>query len=221
MYQEIGLAACVDRVATFTGKNLTSTISKLQYKFENLGRDQIAQQIEAHQINADLLRAALFVKHSAAQIDVVIHALGILALLPTVLDPDETLESLSLGAGSSEKNRFDVETNRRVAEFTFIEWQGNDNTRLQKMFKDFFRLAEYETTKTKELWLTDDQFVLKYLRSGTSIRSATHKHRNVWESFVEKYPKLTKITEYYRLHESTVHFRVYPRDFTDSLNLRG
>ena len=98
------------------------------------------------------------------------------------------MESLSLGAGSSETKRFDLETNRRIAEFTFIEWTGNDNTRLQKIFKDFYRLAEFETKKRKELWVTDDAYVLKYLRSGSSIRSATHKHRDVWENFQKQYP---------------------------------
>jgi hypothetical protein len=123
---------------------------------------------------------------------------------------------LSLGAGSSETKRFDLETNRRIAEFTFIEWQGNDNTRLQKIFKDFFRLAEFETAKSKELWLTDDTFVLKYLRSRTSVRSATHKHRNVWEIFQLKHPNVKTVGEYYRFHESKVHLRVYGSDIANS-----
>ena len=212
----LGLADCVNRVAKFTGENLASTIAELEYKFEKLGRSQLAEQIAAAQIDPTLLQAAFIVKHAAAQIDVVTHALGILVLLPSVLEADEIVESLSLGAWSSETKRFDVETNRRVAEFTFIEWQGNDNTRLQKVFKDFFRLAEYETTKSKELWLTDDKFVLKYLRSGASIRSATHKHRNVWEALLKKHPQVNKVSEYYRLRASEVRLRVYARDLANS-----
>jgi hypothetical protein len=86
------------------------------------------------------------------------------------------------------RNRFDVGTDKRIAEFTFIEWRGNDSTRLQKLFKDFFRIAEFKTDKSKELWLTDDTYVLKYLRSGAAVRSATHKNRDVWEAFRMKYP---------------------------------
>jgi len=82
-------------------------------------------------------------------------------LLPDILEEDEIVTSLSPGAGSSETKRFDLETSHRVAEFTFIEWTGNDNTRWQKMFKDFYRLAEFDTNQSKELWLTDDAYVLK------------------------------------------------------------
>ncbi len=212
----LGLADCVDRVAKFSGQNLASTIAELEYKFEKLGKSQLAEQMTVAQIDFTLLKAAFIVKHAATQIDVVIHALGILVLLPSILEPDETIESLSLGAGSSETKRFDLETNRRISEFTFIEWQGNDNTRLQKTFKDFFRLAEFETTKSKELWLTDDKFVLKYLRSRTSVRSATHKHRNVWEDFQLKHPNVNTVSEYYRVHASEVRLRVYARDLANS-----
>jgi hypothetical protein len=93
-----------------------------------------------------------------------------------------------------------------------FDWRGNDNTRLQKMFKDFYRLAEFPTIKRKELWVTDDTYVLKYLRSGSSVRSATHKHRDVWESFQNKYPVIEKVSEYYRLHSCRVNLRVYDQD---------
>jgi hypothetical protein len=134
---------------------------------------------------------------------------GILVLLPSLLNPGEIVESLSLGAGSTEAKRFDLETDLRVAEFTFIEWTGNDNTRLQKIFKDFYRLAEFPTAKKKELWLSDDTYVLKYLRSGSSVRSATHKHRDVWEDFQEKFPHTSTVGEYYRLRGATVALKVY------------
>jgi hypothetical protein len=117
-----------------------------------------------------------------------------------------------LGAGTSELRRFDLETTARVAEFTFIDWRGNDNTRLQKVFKDFYRLAEFKTDKRKELWLTEDSFVLKYFRSNSSVRSATHKQRDVWEDFTTKYPSLNRVSEYYRIHATTVSLKVYGRD---------
>lgn len=140
------------------------------------------------------------------------HALGVLLMLPTILTGGEVVESLSLGAGSSETRRFDLETNRRIAEFTFTEWQGNDNARLQKVFKDFFRLAEFATDRYKQLWVSDDKFVLKYLRSGSSVYSATHKSRNVWEEFSGKYPTIERVGEYFRLHADNVHICVYGRD---------
>jgi hypothetical protein len=206
------LANFVEQIARFSGSDLSSKISELEFKFAKRTGGEIATQLRADSINHDLLRAARSIKRAAAQIDVVLHAIGIVVLLPSILEDAEIVESLSLGAGSSEASRFDLETNRRIAEFTFIEWTGNDNTRLQKIFKDFYRLAEFETAKRKELWLTDDSHVLKYLRSGSSIRSATHKHRDVWETFQARYPEIGTVREYYRMRGDVVNFRLIALD---------
>jgi hypothetical protein len=206
------LAKAVEQIARFSGKNLASKIAELEFKFARRNGHEIAAQLNTDSINHELIQAARSIKHAAAQIDVVLHAIGIVVLLPSILEDSEVVESLSLGAGSSEANRFDLETNRRIAEFTFIEWTGNDNTRLQKMFKDFYRLSEFETQKRKELWLTDDAYVLKYFRSGSSIRSATHKHRDVWEAFQLKYPEIGTVRDYYRVRGETVRIRVFGAD---------
>jgi len=200
-----------EQIARFAGRNLASKIAELEFNFKSLRGDQVAERLGSNSIGIDLLDAARDVKRAAAQIDVVLHALGILLLLPSILEADEIVESLSLGAGNSEARRFDLETDRRVAEFTFIDWKGNDNVRLQKVFKDFYRLAEYHTPKSKELWLSDDTYALKYLRSGSSIRSATHKYRDVWENFQESYPDVSTVGEYYRLRQGAVRFRILDR----------
>jgi hypothetical protein len=206
------LAACVEQISRFAGKNLTSKIAKVEYEVVGFGKSQMEAWLNAASINENVRAAAQTVKRAAAQIDVVLHVLGILVLLPSILCEGEFVESLSLGAGSSKASRFDLETNYRIAEFTFIEWTGHDNTRLQKIFKDFYRLAEYETSKAKELWLTDDTYVLKYLQSRTSVRSATHKHRDVWETIQAKYPSIERVSEYFRLQEKTVAIKVYGRE---------
>jgi hypothetical protein len=206
------LASYVERISKFSGASLASTISDLEFGFARLEKREIAEKLRPSLIDNDLLDAARAIKRAAAQIDVVLYTLGILLLLPEIFIDGERIESLSLGAGTSELRRFDLETTARVAEFTFIDWRGNDNTRLQKVFKDFYRLAEFKTDKTKELWLTDDSFVLKYLKSNSSVRSATHKHRDVWEDFTTKYPNLERVSDYYRLHAATVALRVYDRD---------
>ena len=206
------LADSFERIANFSGANLASKIAELEYKFTRLDKTAISERLQEALIGQDLLEAAKTIKRASAQIDVFLHAIGVLVLLPSILETGETVEALSLGAGSSEGKRFDLETNQRIAEFTFIDWRGNDSTRLQKIFKDFYRLAEFETAKKKELWLTDDVFVLKYLRSGSSVRTATHKHRDVWESFKQRYPNVDRVSDYYRIHERTVSLRVYNRE---------
>jgi hypothetical protein len=211
------LADSVEQIARFSGTNLASKIAELEFRAVGLDKVRVANWLHTDSINQDLLGASRTITRAAAQIDVVLHALGILLHLPSILEDGETVESLSLGAGSSEAKRFDLETNRRVAEFTFIDWRGNDNTRLQKVFKDFYRLAEFSTSKLKELWVTDDSYVLKYLRSGSSVRSATHKHRDVWEDFQRKYPAIEKVSDYYRLHITAVNLRVYDHDVVSSV----
>jgi hypothetical protein len=206
------LAECVEQITKFSGTSLASKIAEMELNFVRLDKAAVVERLRADSIDTTLLDAARTVKRAAAQIDVVLHALGIVVLLPRVLEDGEVVESLSLGAGSSEAKRFDLETNRRVAEFTFIDWQGNDNTRLQKMFKDFYRLSEFKTEKRKELWLTDDTYLLKYFRSGSSVRSATHKHRDVWEDFQARYPNATRVSDYYRIHAADVRLKVYDRD---------
>jgi hypothetical protein len=203
------LARSVEQIARFSGRNLASTISELEFKFVDLNREQVTNRLSENSVDEELVRAAREIKRAAAQIDVVLHALGILVLLPSILKDGEIVESLSLGAGSSESKRFDLETTHRIAEFTFIEWRGNDNVRLQKVFKDFYRLAEFQTTKTKELWLTDDAYILKYLRSRSSIRTATGKHREIWERFQKEYPNIQTVQEYYRTRANEVRFRTY------------
>ncbi len=203
----LALATCVEQTAKFAGKNLPSRIGELEFKFAGLERAAIGERLQTNSIDQNLVEAAPTVKRAAAQIDVVLHALGILVLLPSILDDGETLESLSLGAGSSEAKRFDLETDRRIAEFTFIEFKGNDSARLHKIFKDFFRISGYRSPKRKELWLTDDSYVLTYLQSAQSVRTAIPKS---WEEFHSKYPTLKTAGEFYRLHSQRVTLRVLP-----------
>jgi hypothetical protein len=90
-----------------------------------------------------VLTAATDVKRLVGQINVMIHALGILLCLPHVLEGDENVQYLSLGAGNT-GCPFDLETDRRVAEFKFINWRGGpESIRQNSVFKDLFMMAEH------------------------------------------------------------------------------
>jgi len=54
----------------------------------------------AEDLDANTLAAARTVKAIAGQVNVVMHAAGIMLALPWILDPGETVQSLSLGAGT-------------------------------------------------------------------------------------------------------------------------
>jgi hypothetical protein len=113
-------------------------------------------------------RAALL-KRVAGQINVVIHALGILLCLPYILELGEEIHYVSLGAGNTGRD-FDLETNRRIAEFKFIHWQGGPETiRQNALFKDFYQMAEHATDKQRFLYVLGTGHVDKFFHGGVRL----------------------------------------------------
>src|SRR5208283_3156081 len=120
---------------------------------------------------ADVLGAAGQIKQLAGQINVVIHALGILLCLPHILRAGEVIEYVSLGAGNTNRN-FDLETNQRIAEFKFIRWQGGPEViRQNALFKDFYEMAEHATEKQRLLYVLGTQHPEKFFNGGRAISS--------------------------------------------------
>lgn len=200
----MSLQESVDLVANFQGKSLTNEIWRHEYALAGAGRNQAIEFCNRTDINESLLKAALTVKHAASQINVVIHALGILAALPKILREDELIESLSLGAGNTGKE-FDLETSHRVAEFKFIEWQGADTIRQNSLFKDFFTLAESTTAKRRELYVTDPTLPLKFLCGRRSLKSVLSKNRAVSDRFEDIYgDSHSVVSDYYNAKKHLV-----------------
>ena len=104
------------------GPALTARISDLETRLQGTTRDKTAALLAADQIDETTLTGALTIKQLSAQIDVVIHTLGILTSLPYILKRGETIQSLSLGAGNTGRHH-DLETDRQIAEFKFIQWR--------------------------------------------------------------------------------------------------
>jgi hypothetical protein len=61
-------------------------------------------------VDREVLAAAAALKRLAGQINVSIHATGILLCLPHILEPGESVDYVSLGAGNTGRE-FDLETN--------------------------------------------------------------------------------------------------------------
>src|SRR5205814_616093 len=121
-------------------------------------------------VSMELMLAALLIKRHAGQINEIVHAIGILLALPHILEDGEVVEDLSLAAGNTGKE-FDLKTNRRIAEFTFIQWQGGSEVmRQNKIFKDFYFLAEAETDKLRELYVVGTTHPSKFLEGGRALR---------------------------------------------------
>jgi hypothetical protein len=91
--------------------------------------------------------AAVAIKSMAGDIDTLLHAVGILAALPHVLDDDEQLQSLTVTHEPDKRGRtlpdVDLVTDRQLAEFTFMQWHATkgNGARLSKVVAHLLKLA--------------------------------------------------------------------------------
>lgn len=209
------IGAAVETLSEFIGAGLTARIGDLERQFEGVARDRVKELLTSARISTELLSSAQLLKNIAGQINVVIHALGILLALPKVLKPDEKVEYLSLGAGNTGR-AFDLETNKRVAEFKFIRWQGGSETiRQNALFKDFYLLAEHDTTKQKCMFVIGTEHPLRFLRSGRTLTSVMSRHRALWEGFQARYgTRFERVRDYYEFRQTTVEL-IDVQDYLD------
>lgn len=155
----------------FSGEDLTSTLSRIEQALSGSTTENCDALLLANGAEHEVLEAAALVKRLAGQINVIIHALGIMLCLPQLLQPGEVVESVSLGAGNTGR-LFDLETNQRVAEFKFIAWQGGpESIRQNSLFKDFYCLAEHDTPKRKYLYVLGTEIPLRFLTANRAIGS--------------------------------------------------
>jgi hypothetical protein len=198
------LIAAAATLQKFGGTKLTQQVSRIESSLVGMNFDECANTISRWGVNNDVLVAAALLKQAAGQINVVIHALGILSCLPHLLEPDEVIEYVSLGAGNSGRH-FDLETSKRVAEFKFISWKGGpESIRQNSIFKDFYFLAEYETTKRKYLYLLGAEYPMKFFNGGRSLSSVL-KDAKFNAQFQDRLRgQYSKVREYYAARKDRV-----------------
>jgi hypothetical protein len=193
------MAGALSALSEFgVGPALTSRISQLEYELQGLGRSSLGQALQRGSATGSVLSAAMLVKQVSRQIDVTIHALGILLALPGLLEDGEVVEALSLGAGNTGR-MYDLETDRRVAEFKFIAWQGGpESIRQNGLFADVFRLAESDTTKRRQMFVIGLQQPIKFLNGGRSLTSVLSKNSKVSADFFGRYgDQFAKVRDYW------------------------
>lgn len=191
------LAEAIASLEEFSGPDLTSTLSQIEGALQGCSAGRCDPLLIKHNASADALAAAGLLKQLAGQINVVIHALGILLCLPKLLQPDEVVESVSLGAGNTGKP-FDLVTDRRLAEFKFITWQGGaEAIRQNSIFKDFYYLAEADSPKSKHLYVLGTEIPLKFLKGRRALSSVLSKNVGLSKEFRIKYPDYLVVRDYY------------------------
>ena len=196
----------IEAIEIFQGTSLTENLSSIESNIVGLGINEVLDFCGSRKIDHTFLASALSIKKVAGQINVIIHAAGILHSLRSILEQGELVESVSLGAGNTGR-KFDLETNFRVAEYKFIDWQGGpESIRQNGIFKDFFELAEHETTKRKFLYVVGTEFPLRFFRGGRALTSILSRQPLLLERIYTKYGKgITKVCEYYEIKKQDVN----------------
>lgn len=198
------LIDALQKIQAYKTANLANRIATLEYACEAKTSERLAGVLASNGVSPDLLRAALEVKRAAAQIDEVVHSVGTLLCLPQILEPGEIVISLSLGAGNTGR-AFDLETDRRIAEFTFIDWKGGpESIRKQKLFKDFYCLVEAQTDKKRFLFVIGDIHAQKSLISRSPCKGMLRKFADLQRLFIEKHGETVTVREFYEQHKALV-----------------
>jgi hypothetical protein len=180
------------------GADLTQTIYQIEGSLKGISTEGYSSVLATSGAKAEVLGAAGLIKQLAGQINVVIHALGILLCLPHILRLGEVIDYVSLGAGNTGR-AFDLETNLRVAEFKFIRWQGGpESIRQNSLFKDFYEMAEHETTKEKYLYVLGTEHGEKFFNGGRALSSVLSRNVKLRNKFNEKFgDRYRTVRDYY------------------------
>jgi len=187
------LADSIEPLTAFLASSpLTAAIAELEQHLDGLERDQIEAVTEASGIDRDLLAAAITVRRNLGRISDLIHAAAIVLVLPFVMEDGEQISNRpSLAAGNDPSRPFDIETNRRVAEFKLSQWAGADAMRKRQTFKDLVHLAADTSGRQPELFVAGEA-PGRFLRSSRSTASwALDRSPASRELFIERFGALS------------------------------
>lgn len=205
----------------FQSGDLTARIAQIEQSLRTADDDGVRAQLQAIGAGESTLAAAVQLKRTAGQVNVLVHALGILLVLPDLLEPGEAIEYVSLGAGNTGR-QFDLETDRRVGEFKFIDWKGGPEAiRQNSLFKDLYLLEVADTRKRKQLFVLGDTYPLRFLRSQRSLASVMSRNRKLWNAFEARFgTRFRTVGEYYEAFGQQVEIvnlaQRFPGRFADS-----
>ena len=148
--------------------SLTGRIAQLEHELLGATDSDVAQLADVHAISDDMLAAALTIRSAFGRVNDVIHAAVIALSLQHVLDPGEQITNRpSLASGNDPSRPFDLETDRRVAEFKVSVWTGKDAMRKRGVFADLIHLALDDTGRRQQLFVVGKQ-PKRFLESTTA-----------------------------------------------------
>lgn len=203
------LLEAVEHLADFMdGLPLTTRVAALEHALLGADMDSVAAIADDNDVAGDTLSAALAVRDAFGRVSDVIHALVITLALPRILDPGETVTVRpSLAAGNDPGRKFDLETDRRVAEFKVSGWTGTDAMRKRGTFVDLVHVALDESPREKYVYVLGDA-PRRFLETTTSSAAWGFNRKSALqrEAFEQRWGPAEDITiaDFRRTHAQSV-----------------
>ncbi|MFE9206817.1 hypothetical protein [Micromonospora sp. NPDC007230] len=140
---------------TFIGSaDLTGRIAALEARMVGVDPGAASNLVEESGMSLDLLLAALLVRKHAGRLSDIVHAAVITQVVPLILEEGErVLRRPSLAAGNDPSRPYDLETDRRIAEFKMSVWKGADAMRKRGAFADLVHLALDKSGRRAQLYV--------------------------------------------------------------------
>lgn len=166
------LRAEVAGLLAFLGRRpLTSAVRDLEQALNGCDGASAAEEVAAAGVNATLLASAIATRRQLGRLNDLIHASAIGLTLQQLLEPGEAIQGRpSLAAGNDPTRLYDLQTDRRVAEFKLSYWAGADAMRKRGVFKDLVHLAADQSGRRAQL-LVVGEAPIRFLRESTSSAS--------------------------------------------------
>ncbi|MET8852468.1 hypothetical protein [Amycolatopsis sp. NPDC004625] len=183
------LKSFIDLHEFFGQEDLASRVSRLEDRLEGADRETVEERVAPEGLTGALLQGALLVRQHAGHVNDLIHAAMIVRALPKILEPGERIvRRPSLASGNDGGRKFDLETDRRVAEFKAAQWKGRDTMRKRMLVADLVGLVLERGDRRAELYVLG-RLPIDYLRTSTSTvdwalgRSSPHLRQAYEQSF--------------------------------------
>lgn len=152
----------------FGREDLSSRVARLEAALEGAALETVDARVAPEGMTDDLLRGALLVRQHAGRVNDLIHAATIVRALPKILEPGERIARRpSLASGNDPDRPFDLETDRRVAEFKTAQWTGGDTMRKRLLVADLVGLVLNRGQRRAELYVRG-RLPIEFLRKSTS-----------------------------------------------------
>ena len=148
------LAAVITLMSFLRADGLTTRLAGVESALVGCSGAAGAGAAADRGLTAELLAAALTVRAQVGRLNDVIHACTIAVALPHILEPGEQITVRpSLGAGNDPSRPFDLETDRRIAEFKVAQWKGKDTMRKRTVVADLVHLALDDSGRRAQLYV--------------------------------------------------------------------